>query len=650
MSDSKYSEKYLKNSTILGKHAFLPIDFKNALNDNVVVLGSSGTGKTYSFVKPNILQMNMNYVVADAKGEILADTGETLKQNGYDIRVLNLVDLQHSMSYNPLKYMENDIDILSFAHSVITSTPDGSKRGGSSDPFWDNAPQELLVALISFVQEFLPEEDCNMNSVIDLFNAIDKPAFDDADMDMIENHLGYQLFEWARSQNPNSYAVRKWDSLIGVGGSPRTWSSIVGILGAALAPYEMRDVVNLMYDDSLDFSTLLKPKTALFVMYDDADNSKNFISNVFYKQLFAFLFHKSREFAHQSLPVKIRFFLDDFKNVTIPGFDDYLATARSRNLSVCIMLQDESQLRAKYKDNAPSIIGNCATYLLTGTTDLTMAKEASERFNMTANQIRQLDRGKFLIDMAGEINADDRYDFKMHPSYVDQVYHLSKEMTIENHLPEDKLDYKARSLDKIIDGVLKAQQQASEAYTVPAHIVNGRKTVTDGYFESQVGTLLMDYLKTSPMQVWPQMHLNSLIDTDAEMSFEQARKNQAMSVDYVIGLVQKDKLVPLLAVEVDGPSHFTDARQAFNDEYKNRELEQAKLPLLRVSDISSYVIDRQGEVLDKVGELLKKKLTGKLTTTDYINYMYDQENRNSMYIVEAKKLSNQELFDKVFRG
>lgn len=654
-----FSSEYLPNSTILGKSTFLPIDFQHALNDNVIVMGSSGTGKTHSFVKPNILQMNMNYVVADAKGEILADTGEALKKNGYNIRVLNLVNLKHSMSYNPLKYMQDDIDVASFADSVIKSTPDGEQQSSSEDPFWVNGPKELLVALISYVREFLPMEEQNMNSVIDLFNIMDQPVGPDANMDIFENHIGYRIFEKARSLNANSYAVRKWDSIRGIAGSPRTWSSLVGILGAALAPYEMRDVVNLTYDDSIDFPALLKPKTALFVMYDDADNSKNFISNVFYKQLFAFLFHKSRDYENQSLPVKVRFFLDDFKNVTIPGFDDYLATARSRNISVCIMLQDESQLIAKYHDNAPSIIGNCATYLLTGTTDLTMAQQASIRFNKTAAAIRQLSRQQFLIDSGGHLTEDARYDFKHHPNYVDRTYKLSNEIVIKNHLPKEHLSYQLTSLQKQIKA---AKQHSIKGYNEYGQIVDlktsmksikpnlseGRRSVTDSHPESEVGKWLTAFVKGSPLLVWPQLHLNSLVQADDEMSFVQQRKNQAMSVDYTIGILQGSNWEPLVAIEVDGPSHFDDDHQMLNDEYKNRLLKQAQIPLLRIWADSKWFKAHQKETEQRLTTQLTAKLSGRLR----FNLMLERQGiayqMNAERLQEVQQLSDQDLFDQLF--
>ena len=654
-----FSSEYMSNSTILGKHTYLPIDFQHALNDNVIVMGSSGTGKTHSFVKPNLLQMNMNFVVADAKGEILADTGESLKQHGYDIRVLNLVNLKHSMSYNPLKYMSDDIDVASFADAVIKSTPDGEQQANSDDPFWDNAPKELLVALISYVREFLPVAEQNMDSVIELFNLLGQLVSPDADDNIFENHLGYHLFEHARALNAQSYAVRKWDSIRGIAGSPRTWSSVVGILGAALAPYEMRDVVNLTFDDTIDFPALLKPKTALFVMYDDADNSKNFISNVFYKQLFAFLFHKSRDYENQSLPVKVRFFLDDFKNVTIPGFDDYLATARSRNISVCIMLQDESQLFAKYHDNAPSIIGNCATYLLTGTTDLTMASQASVRFDKAPNEIRRLDRQKFLIDSGGSVTEDFRYDFRQHPNYVDKVYQLSDEVAIRNHLPKDNLSYQLTSLAKLIQQAHRAPVKAYNQYgqlvtvetankEVPVDLSTGRRSVADSHPETLVGEQLLQFVKGSTLQIWPQLHLNSLIKQNEQMPVAQQKKNRALSVDYTVGWLNDNNWQPLAVIEVDGPSHFNDQHQMLNDEYKNRILTQAKLPLYRISANSEWIRANVEALNSWLKTVLQAKLKHNLAKTDLVTTSGITYRLHHDALADIQKLTDRELFDQLF--
>ena len=439
---------YQSGATIFGRGTYLPIDYGQARNDNTLVVGSSGTGKTYSFVEPNILQANANYVVADAKGDILANTGMSLRAQGYHIQVLNLVDLKHSMTYNPLYYMHDEMDVVAFAHQVIGADITGNaNHRGFDDPFWTNAPASLLEALIMFTKEFLPVEIQTMGTVTRLFEIIDRTDEDinavlasldcpptpryafDHDQDEYGNDitvsLGERLFDWVQEQNPHSGALRLWNSVARSKGSEKTWSSIVGILGTALAPYMVGDVDRLLASNQVDFARLLKPKTALFVLYDDADPSKNFLANLLYSQLFSFLYHHAFHQSVGRLPVKVRFFLDDFKNIQVSHFDDYLATARSRNLSLCMMVQDESQLRAKFGKNAGSVIGNCGAYLMTGTTDLTMAKTAGERFNRDAQAIRQLGVDTFLVDISGYLTATARYDFHDHPNYCPKKFDVS---------------------------------------------------------------------------------------------------------------------------------------------------------------------------------------------------------------------------------
>lgn len=439
-TSTPWTTDYRQGATIFGRHTYLPIDYHQARNDNTLVVGSSGTGKTYSFVEPNVLSANANYVVADAKGDILADTGMSLRAQGYQLQVLNLVDLKHSMTYNPLAYMHSQLDVVAFAHQVIGAdiTGDDHHRG-FDDPFWTNAPATLLEALIMFTKEFLPTSEQTMGTVTRLFELIDRNDEDinavlaslgyagtstyqfehdlDEDGDEIPASLGERLFAWVETQDPQSGALRLWNSVTRSKGAAKTWSSIVGILGTALAPYMVEDVDHLLASNQLDFARLLQPKTALFILYDDADPSKNFLANVLYSQLFSFLYHHAFHMPQGRLTTKVRFFLDDFKNVQVPHFDDYLATARSRNLSLCMMVQDESQLTAKFGANAGSVIGNCGAYLMTGTTDLTMAKTAADRFNRDAQAIRQLGAGTFLLDVSGHLTATARYDFHDHPNY-----------------------------------------------------------------------------------------------------------------------------------------------------------------------------------------------------------------------------------------
>lgn len=647
MSSCPFTDQLIAESTIFGQQTYLPIDFAHALNDNVLVIGSSGTGKTHSFVKPNILQMNMNFVVADAKGEILADTGATLKKAGYDIRVLNLVDLKHSMTYNPLSHLYDDLDLTAFADSIITSTNHGERSFSREDPFWVNAPKELLEALIAFVQEFYPSEQQNMNAVISLFNRLNertKPLDEsETDFDDFKSTIGYQLFDWARQQNPQSYAVRKWDAITSVATSSHTWASVLGILGAAIAPYGMRDVINLMCTDSLNFATLLKPKTALFVMYDDADASKNFISNIFYKQLFAYLYHKSREYDQQKLPVKIRFFLDDFKNVNIPGFDDYLATARSRNLSVCMMLQDESQLRAKFGVNASSVIGNCATYLFTGTSDVKMARDASDRCFILSDDVLRMPRDEFLVNYQGYTQRVKRYDFHTHPNFVDRIYQLQDKIKVENYMNDNSV---SNFLDQLVDKFTTNPFTKNDFHSV---LINKQIDLSqiresfcifdDSNVYPYLGNLLTQMFKTTGYRLAYRMSLASLIDEQLASSYQRKLDHQLM-VDFVI---LGKGYEPLVAINLDDEQSLLNKQQVNFNEYINRAFQRGSIPLLRLAADQEFIRQQRYHIAKKIQELTTKKQQWDDSSMPLVQLYKPDWNLN--LVKTAHTLSDQQLVE-----
>lgn len=647
MNSRPFTDQLTAESTIFGQQTYLPIDFAHALNDNVLVIGSSGTGKTHSFVKPNILQMNMNFVVADAKGEILADTGATLKKAGYDIRVLNLVDLKHSMTYNPLSHLYDDLDLTAFADSIITSTNHGERSFSREDPFWVNAPKELLEALIAFVQEFYPSEQQNMNAVISLFNRLNehtKPLDEsETDFDDFKSTIGYQLFDWARQQNPQSYAVRKWDAITSVATSSHTWASVLGILGAAIAPYGMRDVINLMCTDSLNFATLLKPKTALFVMYDDADASKNFISNIFYKQLFAYLYHKSREYDQQKLPVKIRFFLDDFKNVNIPGFDDYLATARSRNLSVCMMLQDESQLRAKFGVNASSVIGNCATYLFTGTSDVKMARDASDRCFILSDDVLRMPWDEFLVNYQGYTQRVKRYDFHTHPNFVDRIYQLQDKIKVENYMNDNSV---SNFLDQLVDKVTTNPFTKNEFHSL---LINKQIDLSqiresfcifdDSNVYPYLGNLLTQMFKTTGYRLAYRMSLASLIDEQLASSYQRKLDHQLM-VDFVI---LGKGYEPLVAINLDDEQSLLNKQQVNFNEYINRAFQRGSIPLLRLAADQKFIQQQRYHIAKKIQELTTKKQQWDDSSMPLVQLYKPDWNLN--LVKTAHMLSDQQLVE-----
>lgn len=306
--------------------------------------------------------------------------------------------------------------------------------------FGINQQYLFIEAIIFFVQEFLPEEEHNIVTVVKIFDLLDQKVTNINNILSslglsganyivnginIGDSIGHLLFEYARKQNPYSLAVRSWDKIYSTHQAENTWGGIMSIVGAALSQYSLNDVQELMATNQIDFQKLLQPKNAFFILYDDANVTKNFISNSFYTQLFSYLYEEAYKCEDQKLPVKIRFYLDDFKNITIPHFADYLSTARSRNMSICMMLQDESQLRAKYGNDAPSIIGNCSAYLLTGTIDLVMAKDASERFDLTPRQIRMMAEDNFLVDISGYVTKTERYDYHSHPNYIEKKTNIN---------------------------------------------------------------------------------------------------------------------------------------------------------------------------------------------------------------------------------
>lgn len=451
---TKKNKKLKKDDLIFGQNTYLKINKKQMLNNNTVVIGSSGTGKTESYVIPNLLQGNANYVVADAKGQILKDTYYSLKKMGYDIQVLNLIDLDHSMTYNPLAMLNSDSDIRRFSHDV-EGVNIAKNSSGNVSPYWDNAASNLLTALILYVKAVLPKQQQTMHNVTTLFNWITESDINkimsDLDPDNMigtsfkvtdinsktDAYLANLLFNGLPQKDINIKQI--WNSFYRVIDANVTTGGILSTLSAALIPWQTTEMQNLTAENpqtAIDFHKLLNAKSAIFVMYDDSDKTKNFLFNTFYSQLIDFLYKQSYKQDNGQLENKVRFFLDDFKNIEIDGFDDYLATARSHNIEYSLMLQDESQLKAKFGINWSSVLGNCHNYLFTGTIDLNMAKTAAVRFNKSITEIRQLDPDQFLIDVAGRLQETKRYNYHRHPNYVKKTYNLTNVVT-----KADNIDY-----------------------------------------------------------------------------------------------------------------------------------------------------------------------------------------------------------------
>lgn len=343
---------------------------KYARNKNILVIGGSGSGKTRFFVKPNLLQMHSSYVVTDPKGTVLLETGKALRNGGYAIKVLNTINFKKSMHYNPLAYIRSEKDILKLVNTIIANTKGEGNQSG--EDFWVKAERLYYSALIGYIWYEAPEEEKNLNTLIEMINASEAREDDEN----FENPIDI-LFKELEQKNPEHFAVRQYRKYKLAAG--KTAKSILISCGARLAPFDIAELRELTEYDELELDTLGDKNTALFVIISDTDDTFNFIVAIMYTQLFNLLCDKADDHYGGRLPVHVRCILDEFSNIgQIPKFDKLIATIRSREISACVILQAQSQLKAIYKDNADTIVGNCDTTLFLGGKEKTTLKELSE--------------------------------------------------------------------------------------------------------------------------------------------------------------------------------------------------------------------------------------------------------------------------------
>lgn len=343
---------------------------KYARNKNILVIGGSGSGKTRFFVKPNLLQMHSSYVVTDPKGTVLLEVGKALKEGGYAIKVLNTINFKKSMHYNPLAYIRSEKDILKLVNTIIANTKGEGNQSG--EDFWVKAERLYYSALIGYIWYEAPESEKNLNTLIEMINASEARE----DNESFENPIDL-LFKELEAENPEHFAVRQYKKYKLAAG--KTAKSILISCGARLAPFDIKELRDLTEYDELQLDTLGDKKTALFVIISDTDDTFNFIVSIMYTQLFNLLCDKADDEYGGRLPVHVRCILDEFSNIgQIPKFEKLIATIRSREISAAIILQAQSQLKAIYKDNADTIVGNCDTMLFLGGKEKTTLKEISE--------------------------------------------------------------------------------------------------------------------------------------------------------------------------------------------------------------------------------------------------------------------------------
>ena len=416
-----------------------PPDPKNARNKNVLVVGGSGSGKTRFWLKPNLLQCHSSYVVTDPKGSIVVECGNALLKNGYKLKILNTINFKKSMHYNPFAYVHSEKDILKLVTTLMTNT---KGEGSGGDPFWEKSERLLLTALIAYLHYEAPVEEQNFATLLEMLNT----------MQVLEDDEEYQnpvdlLFEELAKKKPNSFAGRQYKLYKLAAG--KTAKSILISCGARLAPFDIQELRDLTMYDELQLDTLGDKKTALFLIMSDTDSTFNFLISMVYTQLFNLLCDKADDVYGGKLPIHVRCLIDECANIgQIPNLEKLVATIRSREISACLVLQARSQLKAIYKDNADTIVGNMDSQIFLGGSEPTTLKDLSEMlgketidsFNtsdtrgnspsygtsfqklghelLSRDELAVLDGGKCILQLHGvRPFLSDKYDLTQHPNY-----------------------------------------------------------------------------------------------------------------------------------------------------------------------------------------------------------------------------------------
>ena len=434
-----------------------PPDPKNARNKNVLVVGGSGSGKTRFWLKPNLLQCHSSYVVTDPKGTIVLECGNAMLKNGYKVRILNTINFKKSMHYNPFAYVHSEKDILKLVTTLMTNTK-GDGSGG--DPFWEKSERLLLTALIAYLHYEAPVEEQNFATLLEMLNT----------MQVLEDDEEYQnpvdlLFEELAKKKPNSFAGRQYKLYKLAAG--KTAKSILISCGARLAPFDIQELRDLTMYDELQLDTLGDRKTALFLIMSDTDSTFNFLISMVYTQLFNLLCDKADDVYGGKLPIHVRCLIDECANIgQIPQLEKLVATIRSREISACLVLQARSQLKAIYKDNADTIVGNMDSQIFLGGSEPTTLKDLSEMlgketidaFNtsdtrgnspsygttfqkmghelLSRDELAVLDGGKCILQLRGvRPFLSDKYDLTQHPNYkLTSDYDPKNTFDIEKYL------------------------------------------------------------------------------------------------------------------------------------------------------------------------------------------------------------------------
>ena len=453
----KFSDNIILTKTERLMMSNRPPDPKNARNKNVLVVGGSGSGKTRFWLKPNLLQCHSSYVVTDPKGTIVLECGQAMLKNGYKVKILNTINFKKSMHYNPFSYVRSEKDILKLVTTLMTNT---KGEGSGGDPFWEKSERLLLTALIAYLHYEAPVEEQNFATLLEMLNT----------MQVLEDDEEYQnpvdlLFEELAKKKPNSFAGRQYKLYKLAAG--KTAKSILISCGARLAPFDIQELRDLTIYDELQLDTLGDKKTALFLIMSDTDSTFNFLISMVYTQLFNLLCDKADDVYGGKLPIHVRCLIDECANIgQIPNLEKLVATIRSREISACLVLQARSQLKAIYKDNADTIVGNMDSQIFLGGSEPTTLKDLSEMlgketidaFNtsdtrgnspsygttfqkmghelLSRDELAVLDGGKCILQLRGvRPFLSDKYDLTQHPNYkLTSDYDPKNTFDIEKYL------------------------------------------------------------------------------------------------------------------------------------------------------------------------------------------------------------------------
>ena len=476
-----YIDKKFENNVLLTQTERLtmnnrPKNPKYARNKNVMVIGGSGSGKTRFFVKPNLMQMHSSYVVTDPKGTLVLECGKMLEGNGYEIKILNTINFKKSMRYNPFAYLKSEKDILKLVQTIIANTKGEGEK--STEDFWVKAEKLYYTALIGYIWYEAPKEEQNFTTLLAMIDASEVREEDEN----FKNAVDY-MFEALEKEKPNHFAVKQYKKYKLAAG--KTAKSILISCGARLAPFDIQELRDLMREDELELDTLGEKKTALFVIISDTDDTFNFVVSIMYSQLFNLLCDKADDEYGGRLPVHVRCLLDEFANIgLIPKFEKLIATIRSREISACIILQAQSQLKSIYKDNADTIVGNCDSTLFLGGKERTTLKELSESLGketidlyntsetrsnqksfglnyqktgkelMSQDEITVMDGGKCIYQLRGvRPFLSDKFDITKHKNYkLLEDYDKRNIFDIEKYLQrKDEVKLKESMVVEILD-------------------------------------------------------------------------------------------------------------------------------------------------------------------------------------------------------